>query len=237
MHIYIYAYYARATMDMLTDLVNWANIGFDTTTNQRLRPSLVLIINNDDRNSAQEWCDVDFATEKILSQLSNSVFFEEQKNLWRRRGKMIQSSADLLNCYYDGLRVISIPSHHTLPTGIILEQYEKLYELLRLGSLSAQKRRSYLGMKATVENLSLYMDMAFEDLTKDFTAPIDFHELMQKVHQLPQDPPDHFTDTLVKYSGNRHLPQAESVVILSKYLASCVALRALEIPQGTKSRR
>lgn len=223
---------ARATMDMLTDLVNWANIGYDTTTNQRLRPFLVLIINNDDRNNAEEWCNVDFATQKILSQLSDSVWFEEQKVLWQKRGKRIESSADLLNCYYDGLHVVSIPSPNATPTRVILEQYEKLYELVRKGSSRAQRRRRYLGMKATAENLSLYMEIAFEHLAEDFQAPIDFHDLIQQVHQLPQNLPDHFTQALVEYVRARRLPQHESVAIFSEYLTSCVALRVLESPKG-----
>ena len=221
----------RTAKDILTDLVNWANVGFDTTTNQRLRPSLILIINNDDRPNVAEWCDTDYATQKLLSQLSDASWFEEQKKVWRRRGKTISNSTDLLNCYYDGLRVISIPSDIKMPAGVLLNQYKKLYREIRNSRHRVQKQRQTLGMKVTAEKLSTYMEKAFGQLAMDFEAPIDFYDLVRQVHEIPKDPSGHFIDILRNYAKERDLRTAVAVDIFTGYLASCIALRILESPE------
>jgi hypothetical protein len=224
----------RTTQDHLTDLVTWANIGFDTTTNSRIRPALILVINNDDRQNALQWCDVGFATTTILEQLSGNPWFDDQKAIWRRRNKTIETSADLLNCYYDGLRVICIPSPRVAATRVILKQYEKLYTEATFGKDRVQLQRKALGMKATVENLTLYMEIALEQLAKNFEAPIDFHDLIEGVHRLPQDFVDHLTDILSKYTSSLETPERDSVQAFREYLGWCLASKVMDAPQGAR---
>lgn len=224
-------------MDHLTQLVEWANIGFDTTINQRLRPSLVLIINNDNNRSPEEVlkrCDIQYATKQILDVLVESEWFESQKTLWRKRGRKIRNSSDLLACYYDKIDVVHIPSDTQVPVAIILQQYKKLYKLLVARSMAARQRRKMLGMKTTREDISLYMDIALQQLAQDFESPIDFHEIVQRVRRSPNAFQEHMLTFLTEYvsrSGRKKTTTA-TLEKLKTYIASCIASRVLDADEG-----
>ena len=221
-------------MEHLTQLVEWANLGFDTTLNQRFRPSLVLIINRDDRvgSIVRKECDVAFATSQLFETMEESEWFESQKQKWRDRGKTIQTSKDLLYCYYDDVKVVVIPSPLILPTHVLFEQYKKLYEIIRERSTAIQAKRNDAGLSSSAEDYAVYMDIALQQMAENFFHPIDIHHIIQQVSRMPTDFHGHITAILTEYASARKLKGATAIQQFSRYLASCIGLRAQDATEG-----
>lgn len=221
-------------MQHLTQLVEWANLGFDTTLNQRFRPSLILIINRDDRvgSIVRKECDVEFATSELFGTMEESQWFETQKKKWRDRGREVTTSRDLLYCYYDDVKVVVIPSPLVLPTQVLFDQYKKLYRLLRERSKAIQTKRNDAGLSSSAEDYVVYMDIALQQMAENFFHPIDLHHIVQQVHRMPSNFHSHITSVLTSYASSRKLNGAAAIEEFSKYLASCIALRARDAVEG-----
>jgi hypothetical protein len=228
-----HAYRHRTTKNDLANLIDWAMVGYDQTTNQRLRPALVIIINNDDRNDVAKWCDSDFATNAVLKDLASSTWFEDQQALWKKRGRNVTNSTELLKLYYDGLRVVSIPSPRALSTGVLLQQYQKLYQEICASSRRVQKRRRAFGMKVDVESLTIYTEIAFEQLSKNLHGTIDFYDIIRQVKSLPRSFPEHLTNVLAKLNKEHYLNDEPRLLDrLIPYLSVSLALELAEETAG-----
>lgn len=221
----------RATEAELMDLFKWAANGHERTVNQRVRPGLLIVINKDVPNSDEKWLDVDYATKTLLAHLQLSTAFAQYREVWRQRGKVLNTAEDLILCYYDSFRIICIPSLSSTTTQKIATQYQKLYHKVRTLSGQVRRKKVQANMNLTVPSFVKYLEHAFSRLTKDLTSSIDFHYLASKDAARPTTFREHLTALLVKLKekedvrvdDSEFVPEAALVDRLTPFVACCIA--------------
>src|SRR6266480_2674730 len=183
-------------------LFEWASSGHERTLNQRCKPGLIIIINNATKIS-EEWLDVGYATEKLLSAFGLSGNFQELKEKWAKRGRDISTATELIHCYYASFRVIVVPS---LPEGlsaikatrVISEQYKTLYAEICNTAKRQRENKKRAGMQLDVDTFNSYLDHAFRRLTKDLKYSIDFYYLARRDGDAPSRFSEHLTSVVIK---------------------------------------
>lgn len=215
------------------DMFQWASSGHERTVNQRIRPALLIVINKFPSRSDPQWFDVDHATEKLLSHLQLSGSFNDLREKWADRGKNIKTAQDLILCYYDSFRVVCVPDLTSPPAAtIVSQQLQSLYQEIRLASSRLRQKRIKVGMNLDVESFNTYVEHAFNRLTQDLKAPIDFYYLSSNDPVIPTRFSEHMTSVVVKMLGKSKYARAndagQEIDILNRmtpYLASCIALQ------------
>jgi hypothetical protein len=195
---------ARATETDVEELFKWAEGGHERTTNQRVKPGLLIIVNR--FKGEDDWLDVNYATSQLLSQLELSGTFAEQKERWEKRGKAIETAEDLILCYYASFRVICIPdlpyevAGMAKPARLIAQQYRTLYTEIRWASQGQRESKRRVGMNLDTESFLTYVEHAFHQLSKELKSSIDFYYLDTRDvnSSAPSQFSEHLTGVIVK---------------------------------------
>ncbi|KAH8888443.1 hypothetical protein GQ53DRAFT_826146 [Thozetella sp. PMI_491] len=224
----------KASSDILETLFAWAKDGHEKTLNQRVRPGLIIILNKIPVHSRDGLRDAKVATSKLLRSFEKSDRFEELRRRWRRRGRSISNAEELVLCYYDFFRVISIPTYDRQPTTTdeIAGQIKGLYsEISSVSDHIREKRRSF-NMDLDVANLDAYLKTTATILGHDYRNALDFHEVLDGDANLPTSFGEHLARVLwnmVKIKRlNRKNKVGGEVQLLEDmvpYLAACIAAR------------
>jgi hypothetical protein len=180
-----------------------------------------------------QWLDVDFATKRLLSTFQLSGAFSDLCKKWAMQGKSISTAEDLILCYYDSFRVICVPDLvDPKSANLIAKQYRTLYLEITRSSAKLREKRVRVGMNLDVQSFSTYVEHAFNRLTKDLAAPIDFYYLSSKDPVIPSRFNEHMTAVIVKllhqsdYQRSDQTGQEKQLMDkLTPYLASCIAIQ------------
>jgi hypothetical protein len=186
-------------------------------------------------SASEDWLDVDYATETLLSHLELSSAFADLRRTWRKRGKSLKTAEDLILCYYDSFRIICIPNLDQMTTHTIAIQYDKLYKEVRQAIEKMRVKKKSVGMNLNVQSFNKYMEYAFERLARDRTSSIDFHYLESKDASRPRKFHEHMLALMIslKEEEERHSPdsvadQQAFLTNLVPFLATCVAFGVRE---------
>lgn len=100
---------SRAIEGVLERLLEWGSVAIETTYNQPVLPYAILALNATELDVDANMWDVQTSTEQLLGSLAETVnknvTFSKYAELWRKRGKTINTTEDLMMCYYSALRV------------------------------------------------------------------------------------------------------------------------------------
>jgi len=228
----------RAHEKDIKRLFKWASAGHDNTLNQRIKPGLIIIFNQVN-NLDEAYLDGDYATQNLLGDIQLSAAFDEQRALWRRRGKTIRTAKDLILCYYDSFRVISIPSFHgATEARIITQQINLLYKEIREASDRLHQKKLDLDAALDFDTFTDCVHQAYERLADDLSAWIDFYYLNSNQLASFSGFKQHVITPILKslkqmdYEFSDDIGQEREIVArLMPYIASCVALQ-LPVSQG-----
>lgn len=222
----------RATETEVLQLLDWAKSGHDRTIHQGTRPALIIVVNKDAPSTDENWLDVDFATAMLLSQLELADSFTELRELWRSRGKNLQTAADLILCYYDSFRVLCIPT--LIPTTVvpIARQHRQLHQEIQFASARVRSKKAQLGVHPDVATFGAYVEHAFNRLGRDLRNAIDFFYLARHTtSRLPSVFKEHFLGLLVSLQTQSDATGAndtgQEVAILERllpYIARAITL-------------
>ncbi|KAI0902824.1 hypothetical protein F4823DRAFT_629883 [Ustulina deusta] len=171
---------SRSTHNILQEMFQWAKEGHEKTLNQRVHPGLIIILNKMPSGSHNALASVNDATRRLLENFEQSTRFSELQKKWRSRGKEIKTAEELILCYYDSFRVISIPQYTPSSPATVKEtsdQIKILYEEIGAMSKLIRKKRQSLNMEPDVASLNAYFKQALINLGKDYQSAIDFHHL------------------------------------------------------------
>jgi hypothetical protein len=148
---------------------------------------------------------------------------------WRLRGARIQTTQDLLRCFYSSITVIRIPIKGRYM--LLEDQVTKLRkEIVRCcnDSLEAKKQARML---ANGQKLQIYLQSAFDHFSQDLDTPFDFVQEAIKINPLPRD----FCGNIIKlaiairdYSNFRDRADVPRIFQeLSHMVASCIVLDSI----------
>jgi hypothetical protein len=230
----------RATQSDIEKLFEWASNSHDRTYNQRIRPGLLIIVNNSSppiEHNRGKWLDPNYATEKLLNAIDISESFPDQCEEWRRRGRDIRSARDLILCYYESFRVVHIPTLSYATAEDVTFQHEKLYREIRQASTRLRETREQLGMSLNTTAFVQYMDHAFNRLAKDIRKSINFYYLSYRGEEVPSKFSDHLTSLIAAVQEDQRPDglgqERELLNQLRPYIAGCVVLHTSNQQDGS----
>ncbi|KAI2470767.1 FabD/lysophospholipase-like protein [Annulohypoxylon bovei var. microspora] len=161
---------------VLDKLIRWGAASIDKSLNQPVLPHAIVVFNATDINVDEKEWDVTKATQMLMTDIHDAVFREpslqEQVHTWRRRGKNITSTKELLECYYASISVVRIPYKGSYM--LMNEQVSKLCSLLKERCKTSYLRKRQVRMLANTEKLQFYLQAAYDHFTKDLNTPFDF---------------------------------------------------------------
>ncbi|KAI1798690.1 FabD/lysophospholipase-like protein [Daldinia bambusicola] len=161
---------------VLNKLIRWGAASIDKSLNQPVLPHAIIVFNATDINVEEREWDVTTATKLLMTDIHDAVIREpalqEHVQTWRRRGKIIKSTNELLECYYGSINVIRVPYKGSYM--LMNEQVGKLSNLLKDRCKASYLRKREVRMLANTEKLQFYLQAAYDHFTKDLDTPFDF---------------------------------------------------------------
>ena len=212
---------------MLTKLIGWASSSFEKSVGQPALPHIIIALNATDLAIDPSQWDVKEATRKLLADVEASVeklpALQAYVEKWRRNGRSIKTTKDLLECYYSSVTVVRIPAKGRYM--LIDEQVEKLHTEIVIKCNQSHYMKRRVRMLSNCDDLQLYLQLAFDHFSQNLEAPFNFVEVALKVNPIPSD----FSGNILKLAvafKDRH-QSAKVVQIfdhLSLMVASCIML-------------
>lgn len=213
-------------------MFQWAKEGHEKTLNQRVRPGLIIILNKMPSGSHNALASVNDATRRLLENFEQSTRFSELQKKWKLRGKEVTTAEELILCYYDSFRVISIPQYTpTSPAAVknTSDQIKTLYEEIGAMSRLIRKKRQILNMEPDVASLNAYLKQALINLGRDYQSTIDFHQLSDRDYNLPRRFSEHLVHVMANVAKQRNFDtsqaaggEANLVFQMTPYIAACI---------------
>lgn len=238
---------------MLEKLIEWAETALETSSNQPILPVAILALNAfEDALDSTSW-DPDLSTKALLDSLASTVdrnvTFAKYAELWRSRGRNIESVEQLFLCYFSSfkvsnqsivyslsllvyrlidiaLKVIHIPTN--AHPGRLHDQIRKLYTELQNGSQTVRERKLSLRMLLNSYELRSYLQDAFEHFSRSIDAPFDFVQASFANRSIPTTFGGNILQLTLAMMKQESRPDARAILDkLSFFLASCIMLDAV----------
>lgn len=234
----------RAAHDFLDLLFAWAKDGHEKTLNQGVRPGLIIILNKTPDQAGSS--DGGSATERLLQSFQGTTRFQELRRKWRNRGKKVESAEELVLCYYNFFRVISIPTFNREPTTTneISMRIKELYSEISFISGHIRNKRQSFSLDLDIPNLNASLAKSATILGLDYRDTLDLHHVAGRDDGLPTSFGEHLTGVLWNMAKQRALHdtsqvggEAELLRDVIPYLAACIFAQYQSLHEQDAQRR
>ncbi|KAK1613532.1 hypothetical protein BDP81DRAFT_443725 [Colletotrichum phormii] len=217
---------------IVTSLLSWGKSSIDKSLNQPTLPHAVVVLNATEPASDDEW-DVDTATSCLMETVRQAVFrnadFRKHAEAMRSTGKKIETTQDLLECYYASISVIRIPNGRQ--PRLLLKQVQSLHDLLGLKCGESFMSKDRVRMLATADQLQTYLHSAFDHFSQNRDQPFNFLKDALKQRPVPRDFDGYVVDLAASISRNsttnfssERFNTARILGTMVPMIASCVML-------------
>ncbi|KAI1208514.1 uncharacterized protein F4807DRAFT_452194 [Annulohypoxylon truncatum] len=216
---------------VLEKLLQWGSSSIDKSLNQPALPHAVIVLNATDKADEKEW-DTGTATNLFLNEIKGAVFreprFSQHVRVWQATGRKVESTRDLLECYYASVTVVRVPSHGRYM--LMDEQAEKLFGVIKGKCQESLFTKKRVRMLATEEKLQKYLQAAYDHFSGDLNTPFDFVKEALKHNPIPQDFGGNILNLAVAIKQNCSFLQRNAEKIFDKMvpmISSCIMLDAV----------
>jgi len=213
---------------VIEKLVEWAAAALEMSSNQPVLPHAVIALNASELNIDPGQWGVPHATKWLMGavkeSISKNVKFKKHAQIWRSRGKRIDTVEDLLLSYYSSIRVVRIPDVGR-PT-LMKNQIEKLYQEVAASLEVSKNSKRSLRMLLDADELQPYLQFAFDHFSNNLDRAFDFVQASFISNPIPPD----FAGNILKLAVNmmeiweNKLDGAGIFRELSFMVASCIML-------------
>ncbi|GAW12462.1 hypothetical protein ANO14919_018310 [Xylariales sp. No.14919] len=180
----------------------------------------------------------------FLSDIGDAIrrepVLQQYAQIWRQRGRRLNTTKELLECYYASISVVRIPYKGSYM--LMNEQAGKLSDLIKDRCAASHAKKKTVRMQANTEKLHFYLMAAFDHFTQDLNTPFDFVKEMLRHSPVSRNFEGNILNLslLIKESAVHPAVRndAEQIFrVLGPMIASCVMLDAVrqKLP-GTISR-
>ncbi|KAI0555301.1 FabD/lysophospholipase-like protein [Xylaria curta] len=173
---------------VLEKLLEWGSRSTDKSLNQPALPHAIIVLNATENVDEKEW-DVRTATDLLLDDIRDAIFreprFEEHAHIFRQSGRKIDSTKDLLECYFASITIVRVPSRGRYL--LMDKQVEKLYDIVNKKCQASLLTKKRVRMLATAERLQIYLQAAYDHFSNDLDTPFDFVKEALKHNPIPRD--------------------------------------------------
>ncbi|KAI2468208.1 hypothetical protein F4781DRAFT_399238 [Annulohypoxylon bovei var. microspora] len=218
---------------VLDKLIKWGAASVDKSLNQPVLPHAIIVLNATEDVDEKEW-DVTTATELLMSTIQGAIFREkalyEYVQIWRKRGKEIKSTEDLLKQYYASVTIIRIPRRGSYM--LMDQQAERLFNTIKKRCSHSHLERKRARMLANADLLQVYLQAACDHFTKDLESPFDFVQEALRNNPVSRSFEGNILNLAVSmrdHSKNRSLRDDANKLFLelAPMVASCVMFDAV----------
>ncbi|KAJ8124529.1 hypothetical protein O1611_g9111 [Lasiodiplodia mahajangana] len=112
----------------------------------------------------------------LLSDISDAIrrepVLQQYAQVWRQRGRRLNTTKELLECYYASISVVRVPYKGSYM--LMNEQAGKLSDLIKDRCAAAHAKKKQVRMLANTEKLQFYLQASFDHFTRDLNTPFDF---------------------------------------------------------------
>jgi hypothetical protein len=207
-------------------LLEWADACLEKSLNQPILPHAVIVLNAVEVSSDENRWEVEQATRSLLHDnrhlISKDAYFSRLRSFWRSRGSKIETTEDLLRCYYGSINVVRIPVKSPSTYMFIREQVAKLRETIDMARELAFERKTISRMLASVDELSKYLQAGFDHFARELHEPFNFSKIAMKDKPIPQDMGDHILGIAAAVQTQVKQPGEQLFLGLSRIVASCI---------------
>lgn len=211
-------------------LLEWASRSIESSVNQPVLPQVIIVLNASDNSMATEEWDPDTATKNLMEHIKAAMWNEPIKgkylDYWIKKRRHINSTEELIKCYYSNVRVVRIPSKGR--NTLIKNQVDKLYLELQQACQASFKAKLDARMCSATDELNRYLEAAFDHFANKPNEPFDFVDVALKADPIPQGFSDHIC--MLAYAASNRGPNGHALDgpatfrKLSKVVASCIML-------------
>lgn len=200
-------------------------------------PHLIVVNNTVEYGDSSTLWQVGPATDQVLNNVRDSFRtihrLKSYAAFWRRRGKTIDSTLDLILCYYSSFKIVSIPRADQR-TALMLRQLNCLRAQIKDCCEASHASRSQARMLCTSSELGMFIQAAFDHFSQTLARPFDFIEASLRIHPIPR----HIGGNMLQLAIEMQAKFSEPIRIfkqMSKLIASCILLDCVRT--GRKGRK
>ncbi|KAF2729081.1 hypothetical protein EJ04DRAFT_503032 [Polyplosphaeria fusca] len=220
----------RAIEGVLERLLEWGSVAIETTYNQPILPYAILALNATESDVESQLWDVEMSTKSLLESLANTVNknvkFSSYAELWRKRGKKVDTVEDLMLCYYSALRVIRLPTNGR--PKLLDAQAQKLYFEIERGCRLGRNVKAQTRMLLNAFEFQAYLNHAFDHFCTTIDVPFDFVQCSYLNRRLSSTFGESILSLAVEMSKKKPRPKATKILEkLERLIASCIMLDAV----------
>jgi predicted acylesterase/phospholipase RssA len=198
------------------------------SSNQPVLPHAVIALNASELNIDQEQWDTKISTswlmKSVQSSLTSNVLFKKHTQIWKNRGRQINTVKDLLLSYYSTVTVVRIPANGR--PKLMKDQVQKLYSQIIKSTEAARKSKRDLRMLLDGGELQTYLQFAFDHFSSNLDQAFDFVQASFIYNPIPSD----FAGNILKLAVGmmerwEHELDGKAIFTeLSHMVASCIML-------------
>jgi hypothetical protein len=222
----------------LERLLKWGQVSLETSVNQAALPHAIIAVNVADIGVGPEAWDVGYSTNQLLHAVRHSLsqvpYLSELCRHWRDRGRVVNSVADLIHCYYSSFNVIRIPAEGR--PNLLLSQMDSLLAHITSCCDESYHAKRMARMLSDSDELGIFMQAAFDHFSADLKTPFDFIEVSLRTNPIPKNIGGNLLQLAI--AMQRKSPRTKSkdlFLSLSKVAASWVVLDCVRYRKGKSS--
>ncbi|KAF2122021.1 hypothetical protein BDV96DRAFT_640090 [Lophiotrema nucula] len=220
----------RAIEGVLERLLDWGSVAIETTYNQPILPYAILALNATENEVESQLWDVQISTKSLLDSLAHivnkNVVFSTYAELWRKRGKKIDTVEDLMMCYYSAFRVVRLPTNGR--PKLLEAQAQKLYLDIERGCRLARNLKAQTRMLLNAFEYQAYLNHAFDHFCATIDIPFDFVQCSYLNRRLSSTFGESILSLAVDMAKKKPRPKASAILEkLERLIASCIMLDAV----------
>ena len=221
----------RVLETVVEKLLDWAAANYTRSISNPDKPHAIIALNKSDSSTPDDqWSSVN-ATGILLSsanaQINQNPTFAKYIRNWRSSQIDINSMHDLLKCYYSTVHVIRLPNKSRYR--LLDQQRNELHRLITECCATSYKMKSERHILPDVDELALYLSLAFDHFSNSLEEPFDFVQASLRY----QPAPETFADCLFVFAKelakSRGLNGQIELLFeqLTQLIASCLLLDSM----------
>ena len=225
---------------VLTKLIDWGAAALERSINQPTLPHCIVTLNcSDAAIDASQW-DTDSATRALLSTVRGAINFTEGvprfralADHWRKLGRDICSTEDLILCYYSSFRVVRLPTGSQFNR--MQEQISQLRRSIRQCCHKSSEAKKRTRMQTDAIELGTYLQSGFDHFTSHLDLPFDFMQVSLAHNPIPHSFGDHILQlclAIQRLCSEEQDRMRRLLERMGSFVASCVLLDCARYRKG-----
>lgn len=134
--------------------------------------------------------------DRVKHAVLDTPYFKNLAAEWQKKGRTINTTIDLIHCYYADINVVRIPKKGRYK--LTYEQVNKLQSHIQESCNEARRKKSDAHMLSNSDQLNVYLQAAFDHFATKENLPFNFVQVALKNNPVPQNFEDQILGFAVK---------------------------------------